>query len=121
MSVTKLKFALIYVDTLEPSQRFYEKYLGFKQEQEFRPGEIFGSLGETHLWMGSGYKSTNTDEKSTRATVMLGVESVGRLFNQLKSGGEKVIQEKPVEMKDGVYWLQFVDPAGNVIEVLGGQ
>jgi len=121
MAVIKMNFALIYVDELEPNKKFYEKYLGFKQEQEFRPGEIFGSLGGINCWMGSGYKKAPTDEKSTRATVMLGVDSVGSLFDQLKAGGERVIQDKPIEMQDGVYWLQFADPAGNVVEVLGGQ
>lgn len=116
-----MNFTLIYVDDLEPNKKFYEKYLGFKQEQEFRPGEIFGKLGEVNCWMGSGYERTTTNEKSTRATVMLGVDSVGKLFDQLKSGGEKVIHEAPVEMQEGVYWLQFADPAGNVIEVLGAQ
>jgi predicted enzyme related to lactoylglutathione lyase len=121
MSVTKMSFALIYVDDLETNKKFYEKYLGFKQEQEFRPGEIFGKLGEIQCWMGSGYERVQADEKSTRATVMLGVDSVGKLFDQLKSGGEKLIHEKPVEMQEGIYWLQFADPAGNVIEVLGAQ
>ncbi len=121
MAITKMNFALIYVDDLEPNRKFYEKYLGFKQEQEFRPGEIFGTLGEIHCWIGSGYKRADTDEKSTRATVMLGVDSVGVLFDQLKSGGEKIIQERPVEMQKGVYWLQFADPAGNIVEVLGDQ
>ncbi|MBK9324320.1 MAG: VOC family protein [Bdellovibrionaceae bacterium] len=121
MSVTKMNFACIYVDELEINQKFYEKYLGFQQEQEFRPGEIFGKLGEIHCWMGSGYKRAATDEKSTRATVMFGVKSVGSLYENLKSNGEKIIQEKPVQMKNGVFWLQFSDPSGNIIEVLGAQ
>jgi predicted enzyme related to lactoylglutathione lyase len=121
MAVTKMNFACIYVDELEPNQKFYEKYLGFKKEQEFRPGEIFGKLGEISCWMGSGYKRSASDETSTRATVMFGVDSVGNLFESLKANGERLIQEEPIEMKEGVYWLQFSDPAGNVVEVLGGR
>lgn len=120
MSVTKMNFACIYVDDLEPNQKFYETFLGFKKEQEFKPGEIFGTLGNINCWMGSGYKKSNSDETSTRATVMFGVESVGSLFNNLKEAGARVIQDKPVEMQNGVYWLQFSDPSGNIIEVLGG-
>jgi len=84
--IKKMNFACIYVDKLEPSQKFYETYLGFKKEQEFRPGEIFGKLGDIQCWMGSGYEKSNSNEKSARATVMFGV-----------------------------------DPAGNIIEVLGGK
>ena len=69
MAVTKLNFACIYVDELEANQKFYEKYLGFKKEQEFRPGEIFGKLGDIQFWIGSGYKKADTTEQSTRATV----------------------------------------------------
>lgn len=120
MSVTKMNFACIYVDELEANQKFYETFLGFKKQQEFRPGEIFGTLGSINCWMGSGYKKANTDEQSTRATVMFGVDSVGSLFNKLKEAGEKIIQDEPVEMQPGVLWLQFADPSGNIIEVLGG-
>ena len=114
-----MHFACLYVDELETNQKFYETYLGFKKEQEFRPGEIFGTLGSINCWMGSGYKKSNTDENSTRATVMLGVESVGTLFSKLKEAGERIIQEGPIEMQEGVFWLQFADPSGNIVEVLG--
>jgi predicted enzyme related to lactoylglutathione lyase len=120
MAVTKLNFACIYVDELETNQKFYEKYLGFKKEQEFRPGEIFGKLGDIQCWIGSGYKKADTTENSTRATVMFGVDSVDSLFKSLKANGERIIQESPVEMQPGVFWLQFSDPSGNIIEVLGG-
>ena len=121
MSVTKMNFALIYVDEFESNKNFYEKYLGFKQTQEFKPGEVFGKMGEVDCWMGSGYKRIQADENSTRASVMLGVDSVSSLFNNLKEGNEKIIQDQPIEMKEGVYWLQFQDPSGNTVEVLGGQ
>ena len=120
MSVTKMNFACIYVDELAANQKFYEKYLGFKKEQDFAPGEIFGKLGDVGCWIGSGYKRADTNANSTRATVMFGVPSVGSLFEELKSGGEQIVQAAPVEMKPGTFWLQFADPSGNIIEVLGG-
>ena len=121
MAVTNMNFAMIYVDDLKPNQEFYEKYLGFVQEQEFRPGEIFGKLGNIDCWIGSGFEKANTSEKSTRASVMLGVDSVGKLHSELKEDGQKVIQDEPVEMQEGVYWLQFADPSGNIVEVLGAK
>ena len=118
--VQEMKFVLVYVDKLESCQPFYEKYLGFEQTDEFRPGEIYGKCGEVEMWMGEGYDRVETNTSSVRATVMLGVDSAGKLFDQLKAGGETVIQEAPVDM-GGLYWLQFLDPAGNVVEVLGGK
>ena len=118
---TGLKFILVYVDKLEPCQRFYETYLGFKKTAEFRPGEIYGQLGDVEMWIGEGYQRTDGGEKATRSTVMLGVDSAGTLFRSLKAGGVRVIQDAPVEMQPGMFWLQFVDPAGNVIDVLGGK
>ena len=121
MTVKNMKFACIYVDELAPSLKFYETYLGFKKDKEFRPGELFGMLGEVPCWLGSGYKKSDMTDRSTRATVMFGVDSVGELFGKLKAGGQRLIQDAPVEMKDGVFWLQFADPAGNIVEVLGGK
>lgn len=119
--VKSLKFACIYVDELDASQKFYETYLGFQKTADFGDEEIFGKLGEVELWMGAGYQRLDGGAKSARATVMFGITSVGNLFNALKSGQVPIIQDAPVEMQEGVYWLQFVDPAGNVIEVLGGK
>jgi predicted enzyme related to lactoylglutathione lyase len=115
-----MKFVLIYVDKLETCQPFYETYLGFEQTDEFRPGEIYGKCGEIEMWMGEGYQLAETNADNVRATVMLGVDSVSKLFDHLEADGQKIIHEAPVDM-GGLYWLQFVDPAGNVVEVLGGE
>lgn len=121
VKVQDLKFLLIYVDELEPCQTFYETYLGFEKTAEFRPGEIYGKVGDVEMWLGSGYAKKDANERNSRATVMLGVDSVGTLYQRLQDGNEKIIQDAPIEMQPGVYWLQFVDPAGNVIDVLGSQ
>ena len=51
--------------------------------------------------------------------MMLGIDSVGSLFERLKADGIETIQAEPEEMQPGTYWLQLLDPAGNVLEVLG--
>lgn len=117
--VTGLKFALIYCDRLATCQPFYEKYLGFTKTDDFRAGEIYGNVGPVGMWIGEGYKQVDATDRSTRATVMLGVQSVGALFKALKDGGERLVHDAPQEMQPGTYWLQFADPAGNFIDVLG--
>jgi predicted enzyme related to lactoylglutathione lyase len=120
-TVTSVKFICVYVDKLEPAQAFYEKYLGFKKMTEFGQGQIFGTLGNIEMWMGEGYQRMDSTEKSSRATVMLGVDSVDTLFQSLKTDNIKLFQDSPVEMHEGIFWLQFQDPAGNIIEVLGAK
>lgn len=119
--VEDLKFILIYVDQLEPCQTFYETYFGFEKTTEFRPGEIYGKVGNVEMWIGSGYETNELGEKGCRPSVMIGVSSVGTLFQQLKDGGQPMLQEAPFEMQPGVYWMQAVDPAGNVLDILGGE
>jgi hypothetical protein len=53
--------------------------------------------------------------------MMLGVDSVGSLLKQFKAEGVKTFQDEPVEMQPGTFWLQLFDPAGNILEVLGGE
>ena len=79
------------------------------------------NIGEIGMWIGDGYKKIDVNKDSTRATAMFKVDSVGNLFKTLKEGGENIIQDAPVEMMPGTFWLQFTDPAGNIIEVLSGE
>ena len=119
--VSGLKFLLIYVEDLDSSLAFYQEYLGFKKTAQFSPTEVYGELGDTEMWLGAGYRRGDADEGTTRTTAMIGVDSVGRLMQKLRRGGVPTIQDAPVEMQEGVYWLQFKDPAGNVLDVLGGE
>ena len=119
--VTDLKFIVIYVDKLASCQAFYETYFGFEKTAEFGPGEIFGTVGDVNLWMGEGYTRSTNDEQFTRASIMIGVDSTGTLFENLKADGHKIIQDAPVEMQEGTFWMQIVDPAGNVLDILGGK
>jgi len=111
----------VYVDEMIPARKFYERYLGFEQTAEYAPGEIYGTLGEIEMWLGEGYTPKRGGVRATRAAPVMQVDSVGDLFGRLTSGGERVVQESPVEMRPGLFWLQFYDPAGNVIEVIGGE
>jgi len=117
--VSGFRFALIYSEDLAASQAFYEKYFGFEQTAQFSETEVYGTLGEIEVWIGGGYEKSANHEKSTRATMMLGVDSVGRLLKRLQADGVKTVQDEPVEMQPGTFWIQFFDPAGNILEVLG--
>lgn len=119
------KFALVYADNLERSKAFYEKHLGFEQTMEFRPGEIYGTAGDIEMWIKEGYtphgvKSSET-EGPTRVSVMFHVASVKALFTSLKASGETILLDAPLEMRPGTFFLSFLDPSGNVVDVLGAE
>ena len=122
-NIQGFKFALIYAEKLDVTQAFYEKHFGFKQTAEFRPGEIFGTAGDIEMWMQEGYTKHGVNcsgtEGPTRVSVMFHVESVGELFKSLKDSGETILIEEPQEMMPGTFFLKFLDPSGNVIDVLG--
>ena len=123
MSFKEVMFVLLYVEDLVVSREFYETILGFKMQDQFSENEIFGSIGEVNFWISGGYSKNDSQnpEKLARATVMLQVESTGALFKKLKAANVEVIQEKPVQMGENIYWIQFKDPSGNVLEVLGAE
>lgn len=66
-----------------------------------------------------GYERFDTQDRPTRSSVMFVVNSERRLFDALKKGRERIIQGSPVQMQDDVYWLQFADPYGNIVKVIG--
>jgi catechol 2,3-dioxygenase-like lactoylglutathione lyase family enzyme len=119
--VTGLAFPCVYVDDIDAARAFYEKHLGFEVEQTHPDGALFGTIGPCYLWIGGGYESRETTGRSVRTTTMLQVESTSALLQGLRDDGQTSLQEAPVKMAEDMYWLQFTDPAGNILEVLGGE
>jgi predicted enzyme related to lactoylglutathione lyase/uncharacterized protein YndB with AHSA1/START domain len=119
--ITGFEFNLVYVDDMPKALAFYEKYFGFKKKFDMDDGSTCGTTGNVGLWIGPNYKRVDVTDNNTRTSVMYGVESAHTLFKQLKTDGVPVVQESPIEMKNGVYWFQFSDPAGNILEVLGAK
>lgn len=124
MSLAKIKglgFQLIYVDKLEPALAFYTKYFGFEKEFSMGENAVYGTTGDSGMWIGGGYKRREQSEDETRSCAMMEIDSAWKLFEAMKSDGVKLYQEEPEEMRVGIYWFQFQDPAGNILELLGGK
>ncbi|MCJ8345152.1 VOC family protein [bacterium] len=125
VKVNDLKFSLIYAEDFEKTKSFYEKHFGFKESFEMNDTDLgpqtWGMTGEVGMWIGGGYKRSNQEECSTRSGVMFGVDSAFTLLEELNKDQVKILQEEPVEMQPGVFWFQFEDPSGNLIEILGGK
>lgn len=118
---TGFAFNLVYVDELQPALDFYTRHFGFEAKRTMKDGSVWGKSGEISLWIGGGYEKQPQREKSTRSSIMYSVPSSGALFAQLKADNVATIQSEPMHMGDGEYWFQFFDPAGNILEVLGGK
>ena len=58
--------------------------------------------------------------KKTRPSFVLGVGSARALFDKLRQAEVPIVQSEPMNMGNEQYWFQFSDPAGNILEVLGG-
>jgi predicted enzyme related to lactoylglutathione lyase len=121
--VTGFNFNLIYVDDLEKALTFYQKYFGFTTKFTMDDNSHWGPAadGKINLWIGGGYKRADTTERSTRSSIMYSVASAGEFFAQLKADGVPTMQAEPQAMGEGDFWFQFMDPAGNILEALGGK
>lgn len=125
VKVTDFKFSLIYADDFDLTKAFYEKHFGFKESFEMAPTELgpqtWGMTGDVGMWIGGGHNRTKRDDRSARSGVMFGVDSAFTLLEELRADKVLIFQEDPIEMQPGVFWFQFEDPSGNIIEVLGGK
>lgn len=77
------------------------------------------------MWMQEGH--TLVENESTeftspcRLSVMLNVDSIGALYKSLQEDGARILLDAPQEMMPGTFFLKFLDPSGNVVDVLGGE
>lgn len=125
VKVQDLKFSLIYADDFEKTKSFYVKHFDFKESFEMPDTELgpqtWGMTGSVGMWIGGGHTRTNRDDRSARSGVMFGIDSAFTLLQELKADDVQIFQEEPIEMQPGVFWFQFEDPSGNIIEILGGK
>jgi predicted enzyme related to lactoylglutathione lyase len=122
-TISGFAFNLIYVDDMAKSLAFYEKHFNFKKDFDMDDGSCWGKAGNGSiaLWIGHGYKRADMTDKSTRTSIMYSVPSAKAFFQQLKSDNVPTLHSEPQHMGKGDYWFQFTDPAGNILEVLGGE
>ena len=125
MNKTKIKktaFVSVYVKNFEQSYKFYNEVLGL--EKEFDMGELacFFKLGEdSGLYLQGGNKKIEYKADTMRTAFVLTVESASAMYEKLKAEGMRFVHKAPVQMGPKDYWFMFYDPAGNILEILGGE
>lgn len=112
----------IYVSDLEKAKKFYIDLIGFELSVDMGSNACFLKFGtgELGVYIEGGYFSAGSTSTTTRLGFCLEASgSVKQLFNKLKRSETRVLQEAPQKVGENIYWFQFEDPDGNVLEVSG--
>lgn len=110
----------VYVTDMQKAKSFYTETLGFKLRVELGPTLCFLQSDDIHIYLESGHKPSPVDATTVRLSVFLQTEgSVHDVYDTLKESGVKLLQDEPQQVDEDVYWFQFADPDGNILEVSG--
>lgn len=122
VSIEEVMSVVVYVDDFGAAIDFYTRILGLKPYGEPASNACFLHIGDNPngLYLEGGYTREASTDRSSRVSFMLSVDSVIKLFDKLKAESVRCVHETPKQMSATAYWLQFYDPAGNIIEAVGG-
>lgn len=108
----------IYVNELSKSVGFYKTILGFDLVTEIPPAIAIMKCANINLYLESGYEPDQNQKDKARVSIFFETSTPSQnAFDMLKSNGVKILQEKPEQLGDDVWWFQFCDPDGNIIEL----
>lgn len=118
-----MSFVSVYVDDFSKAVEFYGEVLGLEKSYDAGPDSCFFSVGGNRygLHVAGGARPRKTKPEDCHASFVLIVESAAALHQRLRLNFVPVVQEEPVDRGEGDYWFQFPDPAGNLLEALGGK
>ncbi len=121
--ITKTSFLEAYVHDFRKGFNFYSKILGLKKIADFGPDACFFKIGSKKwgLYLSGGHKALRKSPKDSQCSFALEVKSASKAMNYFRKNRIKVVQRKPILMGKGTYWFQVLDPATNVISILGGK
>ena len=110
----------VYVSDMERAKKFYTEILGFQVRVDLGPTLSFLKSGDIHVYLEAGHKPKRFDMDDTHLSFFLETEKTAKdTFDELKAAGVKTLEDAPVEVGDGVYAFQFLDPDGNILEATG--
>jgi predicted enzyme related to lactoylglutathione lyase len=112
----------VYVEDFPSGHKFYADVLGLQKEHDIGEKGCYFKIGDNFgLILEGGNERREIHEKMVRTSFIFVVESVQSLFDKLKSYNIETIQDKPLDVGNNEYWFQFRDPAGNILEAVGGK
>lgn len=120
--VKGLAFASVYVDDFQRAYDFYSGVMGLEKEYDMGTAACFFKLPDnTGLYLQGKNRPASYSEDTMRAAFVFSVESAGATHERLEAAGVRFIHAEPMDMGGEQYWFQFYDPAGNILEALGGK
>jgi len=120
-ALTGIELVTCYVDDYQKAYEFYNGLLGLVKQFDMGENACYFRLGESSgLYLEGGNDPVSVGTDNVRASFMVGVGSAHAFFTKLQTAGVPIVQEKPMNMGNDQYWFQFSDPAGNILEALGG-
>lgn len=125
MSEHKVKgiaFASVYVPDFKAAYAFYSEVLGLEKLYDMGDAACFFKLDDdTGLYLQGGNRPAEYDKDTMRTAFVLSVESAGATWKRLEDAGVRFVHDEPMHMGGENWWFQFLDPAGNILEALGGK
>ncbi len=125
-AITSVAMISIYAPDYLTARTFYTETLGLADWSPMGENACYIKFGQmadgNHYGMyiiGGRTPAPEYTATSARATFALEVPSAGAMFRKLQNAGVRVLQDEPMNMGGDWFWFQFLDPAGNVIEILG--
>jgi predicted enzyme related to lactoylglutathione lyase len=121
-AVTGIGFVTAFVEDFDQALRFYTEVLGMSEPMPMGSTACYFIFpNDTGMYLIGGNTQRSLEPKSARMTFALEVPSAGELFAKAKELGITPLQDEPMQMNDEVVWFQIHDPAGNLIEIVGGK
>ena len=120
----KVRTLAVYVTDMARARQFYTEVLGFRVRADVHPGLCFleSQNGGIDIYLEAGMKPSAVDNKTARLSFFLETEATAaETFARLKAAGVRLLQDAPEEVGDGIFWFQFLDPDGNILEACGGR
>ncbi|MCF7920950.1 MAG: VOC family protein [Candidatus Cloacimonetes bacterium] len=121
--IRSIAFATIYADDYEKNLDFYLNVMGLEKSFDMAKNSCFLKLGDENfgVYLEGGNKPNIIDSATTRSSIMFTVDSASALFAKLQAQNVELLHKEPQDMGEGDYWFMFKDPAGNILEILGGK
>lgn len=117
---SKVNTLAVYVTDFTRAKKFYTKALGFEVSADLGENTCFLHSGNLYIYLEGGHQSSNVSAETVRLSFFLETEeSVNKVYNKLKESGVRILQNKPQQVGADIFWFQFADPDGNILEVSG--
>ena len=109
---------------MEKAKQFYTNILGFEIGADIPQANLcflYSKNRKLSIYLKAGNKSFLIDNQTCRLSFFLEAEkTVKETFDELKKAGVEILQKEPEQVADDTFTFQFLDPDGNILEVVGG-